>query len=39
MPLENLLAVLADLSIDAETYEIALAALRLQSLLKEYYNV
>lgn len=39
MSLETLLDELAELSLEAETFEIALAALRLQTLLKEYYNV
>lgn len=34
-----LLEYLCDLSLDAETFEIAAAALRLQSLIKEQYGI
>jgi hypothetical protein len=37
--LNLLLELLADLTLDAEDFEIAKSALRLQVLLKEFYNV
>lgn len=36
--LSELLDTLADLTLNAETFEIALAALRLQTLLRESYG-
>ena len=36
--LSELLDVLADLTLNAETFEIALVALRLQTLLNESYG-
>lgn len=37
--LYDLLDLLADLSLNAPTFEIALAALRLQTMLKEEFDV
>jgi hypothetical protein len=37
--LEILIDYLADLSLNADTFEIALSALKLQTLLKAHYNV
>ena len=37
--LSTLLSYLCDLSLDADTFEIAAAALRLQSLIKEQYGI
>lgn len=37
--LAEFLKVLGDLSIEGETFEIALAALKLQTLLREAYGV
>ena len=36
--LKSLLETLADLSLDGETFEICLAALRLQTELQEFYQ-